>query len=252
MVRYDVAICTRNPKVIYLIVELVKELGLSFAICRPDDYRTHSSRVIVTTTDEGVHLDDRAIILETDFEPQSTTIAIMLKLLGIMPPFEFVVGVDPGMQYGLALLANGNPIHTRTMQSPRDTARNTLLWSEYILNHYNSELTIRVGTGSRLYSVLYLRAIIDEGNSLPVELVDEHHTTLAGESDKSSAVLIALRSGRPLLAADLHLDLKAGYVKSLKHFAKRLTNGRRTLSTSEAYEILSGELSIDRLLFDSN
>lgn len=251
MIRYDVAICTSNPKVIYLIVELVKELGLSFVICKADDYRTHTSRVIVTTSDEGVHIDDRAILVETEFNSEYTTIAIMTKLLGIVSPFEFVVGIDPGMQYGLALLANGNTIHTRTTQSPRDAARNTLLWSEYVLKQFHSGLTIRVGTGFRLYSVLYLRAILDEGNSMPVELVDERHTTFVGESDKSSAVLIALRNGRAFTAGDLLLELKNGYVKSLKHFTKRLTNGKRALTTSEAYAILSGEISIDRLLFDS-
>ncbi|NHI83367.1 MAG: hypothetical protein EAX81_03595 [Candidatus Thorarchaeota archaeon] len=251
MIRYDVAICTDNPKLIYLIVELVKKLDLSFVICRTDDFRSDASRVIVTTHDDGAHFDNRVVIVGPNFEPEFTIIAIMTKLLNIRPPFEFVVGVDPGMQYGLALVANGNTIHSKAMQSPHAAARSTFLWGEYISKEFQSEMTIRVGTGSRLYSVLYLRAILDEGISMPIELVDERHTTFVGESDKSSAVLIALRNGRELTSNDLLLDVKTGYIRSIKHFANRLTNGKRVLSTSEAGAIISGQLSIDHLLFDS-
>lgn len=249
MVRYDVAIATANPKVMYLIVELVTSLGLSFIHCNTTDYKCRQSKVIITTQSEVTNVDiNRSVIVDADFNPDVTTIDIMVKILGISDPPEFMIGIDPGMQYGIALLMNGTAVHSKKTQSPRESARCTLFWSHHILEKYNQEILIRVGTGSRLYSVLYLRAIKEEGNMMPIELVDERHTTFVGGSDQFSAILIALRKGRSITDADFVLEPKEGYVKSLKRFVKKLTGERQTLSTQEAQSVLVGETTLEAIL----
>jgi hypothetical protein len=253
MVRYDVAIATTNPKVMYLIVELVKSLGLSFIHCNTSDYQCRQSRAIVTTQSEAVNKDiHRSVIVDTDFNPDTTTIDIMVKILAISDPPEFMLGIDPGMQYGIALLMNGTAVHSKKTQSPQEAARCTLLWSRHIQEKYNQEILIRVGTGSRLYSVLYLRAIKEEGNMMPIELVDERHTTLVGGSDQSSAILIALRKGQSITESDFILEPKEGYVKSLKRFVERFTGGRRKLSTQDAHSVLLDETTLETILTGTN
>lgn len=252
MVRYDVAIATTNPKVMYLVVELVRSLNLSFLHCNSTDHQCRQARVVVTTQSEVVNEDiERSIIVDSDFNPDVTTIDIMVKILGISDSPEFMIGIDPGMQYGIALLMNGNTVHTKKTQSPREAAHCTLFWSRHVLEEHNQEVLVRVGTGSRLYSVLYLRAIKEEGNTMLIELVDERHTTFVGGSDQSSAILIALRKGRPITEDDLVLDPKEGYIKSLKRFVKRFTSGRRTLSTQEAQSVLIGETNLETILSEA-
>lgn len=253
MVRYDVAIATKNPKVMYLIVELVKTLSLSFIHCNATDHQCKESKVIITTQSEALDEDvNRSVIVDEDLNPDTTAIDIMVKILAISDPPEFMIGIDPGMQYGIALLMNGIAVHSKKTQSPRESALCTLFWSRHIRKRYGQEVLIRVGTGSRLYSVLYLRAIKQESNMMPIELVDERHTTFVGGSDQSSAILIASRKGRSITESDFVLEPKTGYIKSLKRFAQRFTGGRRTLSTQEAQSVLTGEKTLEVILSDTS
>ncbi|MFX1602388.1 MAG: hypothetical protein ACFFCK_02820, partial [Promethearchaeota archaeon] len=175
-----------------------------------------------------------------------------LRLLDMPEPSQVVVGVDPGMQFGLAVVANGTPIYTRTVQSPPGAAEKTHQWTAHLQHNRRTEILIRVGVGSRLYSALFLREIRSIPKDFNVELVDERHTTRVGKSDQSSAVLIAARKGRPVTEDDLVLDVKQGYVKSLKQLFTRLTDGARTLSTAEAQAILLDETTVDGILTKSN
>jgi hypothetical protein len=234
------------------MVNLLKRLGVTFVLCTPGDRECKSAKVIVTTGKESKKLTTGGpVVVEETFNPDTTAIEIMLRLLDIPEPSQVVVGVDPGMQFGLALVANGNPVYTKTVRSPLVAAENTQQWISLLQHNHQTETLIRVGMGSRLYSALYLRGIRSFSNGFHIELVDERHTTVVGESDQSSAVLIAARKGRPLTDADLILDIKDGYVRSLKHLFTRLTDGEKVLSKEEAQAILLDERTIESILNES-
>jgi hypothetical protein len=235
------------------MVNLLKKLGVTFVLCPPDAGECKDAKVVVTTDKESkrVAIGD-LVIVEEAFDPDTAAIEIMLRLLDIPEPSQIVVGVDPGMQYGLAFVANGSPVHTKTAQSPFGAAETAQQWAILLRRRHRPETLIRVGLGSRLYSALFLRGIRSISNDFSVELVDESHTTRVGKSDQSSAVLIAIRKGRPLTEDDLILEVKSGYVKSLKQLFTRLTDGKRALSTAEAQAILLDETSVNGVLNESD
>ncbi|UCH04248.1 MAG: hypothetical protein JSW05_11830 [Candidatus Thorarchaeota archaeon] len=253
MSRCDVAVATRNSRIHYLMVSLLKRLGVTFVLCIPDDDECKSAKVIVTTEEESKSVAKGSlVVVEDTFNPDTTAIEIMLRLLEIPEPTQVVVGVDPGMRFGLAFVANGTPVYTRTVQSPSGAAEKTHQWITHLQHNHRTEILIRVGMGSRLYSALFLRGIRSIPKDVNVELVDERHTTRVGKSDQSSAVLIAARKGRPVTEDDLVLDVKQGYVKSLKRLFTRLTDGGRTLSTADARAILLDETTVDGILNESD
>lgn len=252
MSRCDVAVATRNSRIHYLMVNLLKRLGVTFVLCTPDYKECKSAKVIVTTDKESKRIAKGGlVVVEETINPDTTAIEIMLRLLDIPEPSQVVVGVDPGMQCGLAFVANGTPVHTKTVQSPFGAAEKTHQWTKLLQHNRRTEILIRVGMGSRLYSALFLRGIRDVSKDFKVELVDERNTTRVGKSDQSSAVLIAARKGRPVSEDDLVLDVKNGYVKSLKQLFTRLTDGGRALSTAEAQAILLDETTVDDILNES-
>ena len=253
MSRCDVAVATRNSRIHYLMVNLLKKLGVTFALCTPDDKECKSAKVIVTTGKESKRVAKGGlVVVEESFNPDTTAIEIMLRLLDIPEPSQVVVGVEPGMQFGLALVADGAAVYTKTVQSPFGAAEKTRQWTTHLQPHRRTEILIRVGMGSRLYSALFLRGIRSIPKDFRVELVDERHTTQVGKSDQSSAVLIAARKGRPVTEDDLALDVKNGYVKSLKQLITRLTDGGRALSTAEAQAILLDETTVYGILNESD
>jgi len=250
MQRYEVAIATRNPKVRYLAVKLMKRLGIGFIICAPDDEKCDTSQVVITTDSEATQFHaGRLVVVDETSNDDTTAIELMLAILDIRNPSVIAIGIDPGMKFGLALVADAVAIYAITASTPRIAANYTFHWLSVIRKHFGNPVLVRVGTGSRLYSALYLREIKDRAtNGFHVEMVDERHTTKMGKSDKSSATLIASRKGRSVSDEDFVLDTKAGYVRSLKRLVAKVTEGRLILTSAQAKAVLMNELSLDEIL----
>jgi hypothetical protein len=250
MLRWQVAIATENPRVLYLVIELLKKLDLKFVVCQPGDSRCYDAKVVITTLEDSNN-HDTIISVDENLDFDFTSIEIMSKLNDIHSPSVAVIGIDPGMRFGVALVIDGIVTFKKSLSPPGDAARLSSRLESYVTRLFPACKTIvRVGTGSKLYSTLYLRNIDHQFPDLDVELVNEHHTTLSGgvTSDQTSAILIAGRLGRPQTENDRILEPKEGYVKSLKIFVQRFTRGNKEISKDEARAVLLGETSLDRIL----
>ena len=53
MLRWQVAIATENPRVLYLVIELLKKLELKFVVCTPGDSRCWDAKVVITTDEDS-------------------------------------------------------------------------------------------------------------------------------------------------------------------------------------------------------
>jgi len=250
MFRWQVAIATENPRVLYLVIELLKKLDLKFIVCSPGDSQCEDAKVVITTLEDSNNHDTIVLVDET-MDPEFTSIEIMSKLNDIHNPSFAVIGIDPGMRFGVALVIDGVVTYKNSTSSPGDAARLSTRLESYVTRLFSSCKTIvRAGTGSKLYSTLYLRNMNNQFPSLDIELVNEHHTTLSGgvTSDQTSAILIAGRFGRPQTENDRVLEPKEGYVKSLQLLVQKTTWGKIEISKDEARSILLGETSLDNIM----
>ncbi|MFW9812284.1 MAG: hypothetical protein ACFFF9_07460 [Candidatus Thorarchaeota archaeon] len=256
MFRWQVAIATENPRVLYLLIELLKELELEFVVCTSDDTRCGNSKVVVTTTEDSLKYQyDSVIFIEEDFDPVLASVKILTSLNDVHNPSFAVIGVDPGMRFGVALVLDGIVTYKNSQTSPGAAVHLTLRLQSYVKRLYPScQVVVRIGTGSKLYSTLFLRSALDQHPELDVELVNEHRTTLSGgfTSDQTSAILIAGRTGRKRIDQDMNLEPKEGYMRSLQQFVKRYTRGERVITKEEARSILLNTISLDSILNDTN
>jgi hypothetical protein len=256
MFRWQVAIATENPRVLYLIIELLKKLGLEFVVCTTDDTRCEQAKVVITTLEDSLSRKyESMVVVDEKLDPDFASIQILAKLHDVHEPTLAVVGVDPGMRFGVALVMDGVVTYKNSQTSPSAAVRLSLRLKSYVKSLFPScQVIVRVGTGSKLYSTLYLRDALCQYPDLYVELVNEHHTTLSGgfTSDQTSAILIAGRVGRQLTDTDMILEPKEGYVRSLQQFVRRFTRGRKDISKEEARFILLDKISMDSILNDEN
>jgi hypothetical protein len=250
MPRYEVAVATRNPKARYLAVNLLKRLGIGFVLCAPGDRRCGTSQVIITTESEASQFQaNHLVVVDEALNDDATAIEVMIGLFDVRNPSVIAIGIDPGMKFGLALTADGTAIYTTTASTPFAAVNHTIHWISIVQQHFQNSIMVRVGNGSRLYSALYLRGMKDSNTqTIQIEMVDERHTTRVGESDKSSAALIASRKGHPVTNEDLYLETKEGYVKSLKRLVKKVTEGRLSLTSTQAASVLQNEIPLEEIL----
>lgn len=251
MSKWDAAIATQNPRILYRAVQLLKKLGINFIICSPEDGRCEQSHVIITEPGENHDHREGSILVQEDFDVDYVRIEIMTKLNNINNPYRTIVGIDPGMTSGVALVIDGIVVYKTSLTSPEKIANlceRLLLFTERLFP--NCQKMVRMGTGSKLFTALLLRSIFSTIPDLSIELVNENHTTVIGgaRSDESSAILIAGRTGRDVTSQDITLDPKEGYVRSLKQFVKKLTRGQQTISSNDAREILTKNLRLEHTL----
>ena len=135
MPRFEVAIATRNPRTLYRSVELLKRMNLHFTVCAPDDRDCQAARVVVATDEDDVsHISENSIVRVGEvFDDEYVAIEIMTRLSGITNAWIGVIGIDPGMRYGLALIIDGHPVHTEMESTPACAVHHTKQW-----NHHES------------------------------------------------------------------------------------------------------------------
>ena len=254
MPRWEAAIATENPKILYRTVQLLKKLGIKFVICSPTDHRCDHAHIVITGPDDNFEQHKRKIEVTEDFDIDFVRIEMMSKLHDLHTPSRAVVGIDPGMTFGVALVIDGIPVYRKSLTSPVAVTKLT----HQLANHSKTlfpecKTIVRIGTGSNLYATLLLRSTKNIRMQLPIELVNEHNTTITGgaRSDESAAILIAGRSGRPVNDSDMNLEPKEGYVRSLKQFVTKLTRGEKSITSKEARAILIGDSSLEDLIAQS-
>ncbi len=254
MPKWEAAVATENPKILYRIVQLLKELQIKFVICSPIDHRCEHAHVVITGPNDNSKEHQNRIEVTEEFDIDFVRIEIMSKLHDLQSPSKAVVGIDPGMTLGVALVIDGVPVYSTALTSPEAVAILTQTLIDYTTTLYpRCQKLIRVGTGSKLYAALLLRSLRN-GKILPtIELVNEHKTTIIGgaRSDESAAILIAGRTGRPASTSDLSIEPKLGYIRSVKQYVTRLTKGKKSITSNEARELLVGESTLEDLIAHS-
>ncbi len=251
MPKWEAAVATENPKILYKIVQLLKKLNVKFVICSPIDHRCEDAHIVISGPDDNSTQHSDRIEVTEEFDTDYVRIEIMSKLYNIENPSRAVIGIDPGMTSGLALVIDGFSVYSNSLTS----TKNVTTLTESLMNHVNTlfpqcQKLVRVGTGSKLYSALLLRSILATHSKLPLELVNEHKTTIIGgaRSDESAAILIAGRSGRPVSDSDLSIEPKMGYIRSLKQYVKKLTRGKKSITSDEIRILFSGDSTLEDIL----
>ena len=254
MPKWEAAVATENPRILYHIVQLLNDLEIKFVICSPLDHRCEHAHVVITGPDDNSEQHIGRIEVTEDFDTDFVRIEIMSKLHDLRTPSKAIVGIDPGMTYGVALVIDGVPVYSNALSSPEAVA----VLTQTLVDHADtlfpeSQKLIRIGTGSKLYAALLLRSIRNGKIISSIELVNEHKTTIIGgaKSDESAAILIAGRAGRSASASDLSVEAKEGYIRSVKQYVTRLTKGTKSITSNEARALLAGDESLEDVIANS-
>jgi hypothetical protein len=251
MRKWEAAIVTENPRILYRAVDMLKKLDIDFVICYRTDNRCNHSKVVITDIENGLEHHAGLVLVQENFNLDFVRIEVMAKLKMVQSPSNAFIGLDPGMTFGIALVVDGVVLFQTSLVIPSAVAELSCRLKNYIQTLFPTcQIVIRVGTGSKLYSTLLLRAIFRKTQELEIELVNEKNTTISSgaKSDESSAILIARRTGRKPTISDTLLDPKVGYIRSIKQFVNRLTWGKRALTSDEARAILLDEVTFDDIV----
>ncbi len=239
-----IALVTSNSRFYYEATRALKGRGIEFLSLRLSDEIPSGVRVVLTSEGERDKVRFREVVSGSDIPTAVSRCVRIFKGVGEIG--RLVIGIDPGLKPGIAVLADELVVEVDTLRSPEETPAAV----ERAIRAYPAgETLIRIGRGGGIYNMRIVRAL--QGRwGLPMETVDETSTTPnlgRGASsdlrDAVAAVNIALKKGRPLNER-IVLRAKPGEIRELQKESRKIS-GHITISKGLAERVARGEISLE-------
>jgi len=178
-------------------------MELQFDSLLPEEAAASSAKVIITTQDEAAIVNRKgAVMFDTEFEkyPAITKAKILRSIVGEHADDQLTVGIDPGSRIGISAIYLHQEIASEVESSPQDAIDQVSAMLGGIESH---KKVVRIGDGDiRMAKQIAYVLKTRFHDHVNVEIVDERGTSQntdanrRGARDKSSARMIAFRSGK--------------------------------------------------------
>ena len=166
--RAKVAIATVQGKAYFLVVNELKRRSIPFISLLPSAAVPIEIKVVVTTTEEKVLVNhEKVLVYNPESDPEALGSEVLKILQGKEAYEKLVIGVDPGVAFGVAAIADGAVVETENCFSAKEVADkiNSILKT---VNVSETMISVKIGSGVPVYKEL-LEAL-DEALPLQVKL----------------------------------------------------------------------------------
>ena len=236
-----IVVATEDFEVYHDVVAELRDRGVTFTTREPGAELPDRTRVVIRAADETAPLPTgvEAVVAAAG----SARLAVK-EAIAVLRGEEgrTIVGIDPGPQPGIAVLAGGTVLAAFQVQLA-DAA--TVVREE---TEGAPDPLVRIGDGARLQSA----RLVNELDDRTVELVDETGTTpylgtgARGMGDVLAAVNIARRSGE--VTGSREIEPTAGELQRIKDRSRRASEDGRTIDEGLARRVAAGELTVGEAL----
>lgn len=240
-----IGIMTKNFRFFYELVQLMKGRKEQFVALDFGDDIPDTVGVIVTTAEEKHKVRFRKVVAGD--QPDLVLNMARTQLRGRECFDLLVVGIDPGMRPGLAIIGDGRVLVAETVGSPEQVADQI---SHFRKCYRHGRIIARVGHGDRTNRNRVIRSIWNSVDD--VEVVDERNTTRRTEEpDADAAVSIALSSGYRMPFPP-EVQPTPGEVKDIQRLSRIESGGRVTISHHLAEAVAKGEITLPQALTEQD
>jgi hypothetical protein len=207
LLHRKVAVATVRGRPYYNITCALRLMELQFDSLLPEEAAVSNAKVIITTQDEAGTVNTKGIVMiDTELEkyPAIAKAKILRSIMGERAiDDQLIIGIDPGSRIGISAIYLHHEIASAVVESSLQDAINQV--AAMLGGIESRKKVVKIGDGNiAMASQIALMLKMKFKDSISVEIVDEHGTSLPqntdanrrGARDRSSARTIAFRSGR--------------------------------------------------------
>ncbi|NLE05716.1 MAG: hypothetical protein GX638_13085 [Crenarchaeota archaeon] len=175
--KIKVAVATVQGKAYFYIINKLKKQKISFHSIIPGQTIPISVQVVITTEKEKHLINHKKIIIyktENEIEHLGNEVVRILK--GKKMYETVIIGIDPGNIFGLAVIADGQVIHSKNCYSTKETVdevKNVLK----VVDVSHSKVIIKIGNGVPIFRDLVERLDLMLPPLINMEVVGEQGTS---------------------------------------------------------------------------
>jgi hypothetical protein len=196
-----VGICTEDFSRVFDLVRLLNERGMEFVLLSPGEVVDRRIDVAIVEGRAPRFAAGPPEVMRPLRDPGVTLDRAVARALGVFRPRNMVLGIDPGLRTGIAVLSDGRTIDTsiavdlRTIPGRLRSALTALRPRGWM---------VRIGNGDPARRDAIIRSLFDRfGEELVLEMVDERSTSIEPtRTHEDAAGRIARMGGRRLFLRD--------------------------------------------------
>ncbi len=228
---------TRDPVLYGELAVFLRERGIPTVSLLPGQRIPSRVAVVVTSEAEAAKVSFPRVLVATPGDLTTLGAALRDALLTERAPQRLIVGIDPGLRPGYAVLSpSGTCLAEGVVESPEAVAT---LGRKLVRGFPGSRLTFRVGNGDQLRRTRIVNALLRLGEL--VELTDEGRTTLPGrrQNDSLAAKAIAATPGE-VVREEADLKITPGEIANVQRISREMSGGLFTIPREMATSVLEG------------
>ncbi|WP_458188068.1 hypothetical protein [Haladaptatus sp. NG-WS-4] len=234
-----VVVATADFEVYHDVVNELRERGVRFTTVEPGEDLPDGARICIRAETDAVDTDLPVVVADPDRPRKAVerALALLRDEAG-----RTVVGVDPGIRPGIAVLSGD--VVTAAFHVPLADAPEVV--REEVADAIDP--VVRIGDGARLQGAQLVRELED----VQVELVDETGTTpylgtgARGMGDVLAAVNIARLEGE--IVEERAIEPTEGELGVIKRRSRERSQDNREIDEELARRVAAGELTIEEAL----
>ncbi len=200
--------------------------------------------MVITSDEEASAIDFHNVVIALD--PETAVNQALRLLRDSSLPERVIVGIDPGEEPGVAVVADG--IVEAVYRAP---LKQTVEIVQKIKQEYQ-DIIVRIGHGARLVGIPLANTLVAQG--VRVELVNERGTSPylgrgtagIGVADVVAAINIAHTPGMNFVHQEVIPS--RGEVRQIQEKSRERSKGRATISRKLAVRVAKGEITLDDAL----
>jgi hypothetical protein len=236
-----IVVATADFELYHEVVALLRDRGVAFTTVEAGDDLPEEASVVIAAPDDDVGGDgETERVTATAADARRAVDEALALLRG--GEGRTVVGVDPGIRPGIAVLAGETVV--AAFQVPLGDAVETI--RREVADAVDP--LVRIGDGARLQGA----RLVNDLDDVTVELVDETGTTpylgtgTRGMGDVLAAVNIARLEGERIDSREV--DPTAGELQRIKDRSRQLSTDDRTIDEGLARRVAAGDLTVEEAL----
>lgn len=171
----EIALVTYSGKAYYQLTSALKRKKITFYSLTPKDVIPRHVKAVITTETESQYVTHPNTFIFSNEDPDRFINTIIQRVQGKNEYSQVVIGVDPGHQFGLAILGDGTLLETKLISDIKEVVAAI---QSFVLNFGVEQTIIKIGNGNPLLSIELRRLLQTQLDAaINIEIVDEHGTT---------------------------------------------------------------------------
>lgn len=239
-----IGVMTENFSLYYDLVKSLKERGKPFISLSFNDNIPANVGIIITTEKEQNQINFPLVLTINEDDDIALMLDKAVKIIDGKERFgALIIGIDPGKRPGVAVLGDGEVLNVYHIDSPEEVVK---ILRQIQKIYPKQEIMIRIGHGAPTQRNRIINALFNFG--LPMELVDESHTTQKTvQPDIKAAIDIALSSGIPILGK-FEVNPTDGEIRDIQRISRLESKGELTISKPLASDVARGDLTLEEAI----